>query len=145
MSSYMPILVGTTLALAVSAYAAWINFDRDRAFYPTVVSVVASYYVLFSVMAGSARTTILETSIMGIFVAAASLGFRRNLWIAVAGLAGHGILDGFHGSLVYNPGVPPWWPPFCLAYDVTAAAILAMILLRAPALSKPRTETSPVP
>lgn len=141
----MPILVGTTLALAVSAYAAWINFDRDRAFYPTVVLVVASYYVLFAVMAGSARTTILETSIMGIFVLAASLGFRRNLWIAVAGLAGHGILDGFHGSLVYNPGVPRWWPPFCLAYDVTAAAILAMILLRAPALSKPRTETSPMP
>lgn len=144
MSSYMPMLIGATLALLVSAYAAWINFDRDRAFYPTVVMVVASYYVLFSVMGGSARSTIVETSIMGVFVAAASLGFKRNLWFAVAGLAGHGILDAFHGSLVFNPGVPRWWPPFCGAYDLMAAAILAFILLRAPALSKPRTGSSPL-
>ena len=145
MSPYMPILIGATLALVVSAYAAWIHFDRDRAFYPTVVMVVASYYVLFSVMGGSARSTVVETSIMGVFVAAASLGFKRNLWVAVAGLAGHGILDAFHGSLVYNPGVPPWWPPFCGAYDLMAGAILAMILLRDPPLSKPRTKTLPMP
>lgn len=138
-----PFAIGAALALAVSAYAAWIGFARDRAFYPTVLAVVASYYVLFSVMADSARTTILEVSIATIFIAAASLGFRRNMWLVVVALAAHAILDAFHGSLVANPGVPLWWPPFCLTYDLTAAAFLAMTLLRAPAPSKARAGAPP--
>jgi hypothetical protein len=38
--------------------------------------------------------------------------------------------DFVHGYLVTNPGVPFWWPPFCLAYDVTAAAALAWFTIR---------------
>jgi hypothetical protein len=140
-----PIVIGAVLALGVSAYAAWIGLDVDRAFYPTVVCVVASYYVLFSVMGGSTGSTILEISIASIFIAAASLGFRRNLWLVVMALAAHGILDAFHGSLVLNPGVPSWWPAFCGTYDLTAAAILALILRRAPAMSKVRAENRPTP
>lgn len=139
----MPLLTGIALALAVSAYATWIGFDRDRAFYPTVLVVIASYYVLFSVIAGIARTTIVEISIMTIFLVAASLGFRRNLWLVVAALAAHAILDAFHGSVVSNPGVPAWWPAFCLTYDLTAAAFLALTLLRSPSLSKPRIGSAP--
>lgn len=33
-----------------------------------------------------------------------------------------------HGHLVANPGVPRWWPGFCLAFDVVVAAILAWLL-----------------
>jgi hypothetical protein len=138
-----PIMIGAVLALGVSLYAAWIGFDADRAFYPTVLTVVASYYVLFSVMAGSTSTTIPELAIASVFIAAASLGFRRNLWLVVVALAAHGILDAFHGSLVPNPGVPSWWPAFCGTYDVTAAGILAIILRRAPALSKGRVGHHP--
>lgn len=143
MSSFVPVLVGAALALVVSLYAAWINLDSDRAFYPTVLTVIASYYVLFSAMAGEPRAMMSEIAIMFIFVVAASVGFRRNLWLVVIALAAHAILDGFHGSLVHNPGVPTWWPSFCLTYDLAAAGILAMILYRAPALTKPRTGTSP--
>ena len=32
------------------------------------------------------------------------------------------------GSVISNPGVPTWWPEFCLAYDVTAAVYLAWLL-----------------
>jgi hypothetical protein len=138
---FQPFAIGAGLALGVSAYAAWIGFDRDRAFYPTVLVVIAFYYVLFSVMAGITRSTILEISIASIFVAAASVGFRRNLWLVVVALAAHAILDAFHGSLVRNPGVPSWWPPFCLTYDLTAAGFLALILLRAP--SKVRSDNHP--
>lgn len=141
MNSFQPFVIGAVLALGVSAYAAWIGFDRDRAFYPTVLVVIALYYVLFSVMAGITPSTIPEISIASIFVAAASVGFRRNLWLVVAALAAHAILDAFHGSLVLNPGVPSWWPPFCLTYDLTAAGLLALILLRAP--SKVRAGNHP--
>ena len=106
MNLLQPIVIGAVLALGVSAYAAWVGLDRDRAFYPTVLIVIAFYYVLFSVLGGITSSTIPEISIAAVFVAAASLGFRRNLWLVVVALAAHGILDAFHGSLVLNPGVP---------------------------------------
>ncbi len=49
----MSFLIGTLLALGVGALSTWIGFDRDRAFYPTVMIVIASYYVLFAAMGGS--------------------------------------------------------------------------------------------
>ena len=41
-------------------------------------------------------------------------------------IAGHGVFDFFHHSLVENPGVPRWWPGFCLAFDVGLGAYLAV-------------------
>jgi hypothetical protein len=37
------------------------GFDRDRALYPTVLIVIASYYVLFAAMSGSVQTVLLES------------------------------------------------------------------------------------
>lgn len=124
----LPAIVGIVLALAVSAYAMAIGLDRDRAFYPTVMIVIASYYVLFAVMAGAGRAMIVEACVAGVFMIIATMGFTRNSWLVVAALAAHGILDLVHGSIVSNPGVPTWWPSFCLTYDVTAAAFLAWTL-----------------
>jgi hypothetical protein len=39
----MPYLAGIVLALTVSGLATLIGLDRDRAFYPTVLLVIASY------------------------------------------------------------------------------------------------------
>lgn len=68
---------------------------------------------------------------MLVFVIAAVAGFKRSAWIIVAGLAAHGVQDAVHGHIIANPGVPLWWPAWCLAYDVGAAGALAWILLRA--------------
>ena len=126
----MAYLIGLVLALAVSAYATTLRLDRDGAFYPTVLVVIAAYYVLFATMAGSGRAIIVESLIAAVFVVAASVGFRRSLWLVAAGLAAHGVMDFFHGRLVANPGVPAWWPAFCGAYDVAAAGYLAWRLTR---------------
>src|SRR5262245_58390417 len=117
--------MGVLLALAVGVFATVVGLDRDRAFYPTVAIVVASYYALFAVMGGSTRPLVLECAAGAVFVAAAVAGFRYSLWIAALALAGHGVFDLVHGALISNPGVPVWWPPWCLAYDVTAAVYLA--------------------
>lgn len=133
----IPALVGVALALAVSAYAMAIGLDRDRAFYPTVLIVIASYYVLFAVMAGAGRATIVEACVASVFLLVATIGFKWNSWFVVAALATHGMLDLVHGSVVSNPGVPTWWPAFCLTYDLTAAAFLAWSLnFRLPAKAK---------
>ena len=125
----LPYVVGLVLSISVAVFARLVGFDRDRAFYPTVLIVIASYYVLFAAMVGSMQTVVLESAVMAVFVIAAVAGFKRSAWIIVAGLAGHGLQDAIHGHIVANAGVPAWWPAWCLAYDVGAAAALAWIIV----------------
>ena len=130
----MPYIIGIVSALAISVYATALQLDRDRAFYPTVLNVIALLYILFAAIGGaSGRVFVIEALIGGVFIAAASVGFRGSLWLVAAGLAAHGIQDFFHGSIVANPGVPVWWPAFCGAYDVAAAGYLAWRLTQASA------------
>jgi hypothetical protein len=126
----MEYAVGIVLALVVSCFARVVGLDRDRAFYPTVAIVIALLYVLFAALGGSSHTLVVDSIVMGGFVLVAVLGFRLNLWLVVVCLAGHGVLDVFHGLVVASPGVPEWWPAFCLSYDVGAAGFLAWLLLR---------------
>lgn len=124
----MSYFAGFAIALVVSLWATFVGLDKDRAFYPTVLAVIASTYVLFAAMGGSGWTVVIELFIMAAFLVAVVLGFKRNLWLVVAALAAHGLLDLFHGHVVSNPGVPTWWPMFCLTYDISAAAYLALRL-----------------
>jgi hypothetical protein len=122
------LLVGAFLALAVGLFATSLGLDRDRAFYPTVTIVIAAYYVLFAVMGASTHVLILESLVGAVFLAVAVSGFRSSLWLVVVALAAHGMFDLVHGRVISNPGVPSWWPQFCLTYDVSAAAYLAWLL-----------------
>ncbi len=129
----MAFLVGVLLALTVGLSASFIGLDRDRAFYPTVMVVIASYYALFAVVGGSLQALAIESLVIVAFFGASVAGFKVSLWIVVAALAAHGVFDLIHSQLIANPGVPAWWPQFCLAYDVMAAAYLAWILSRSKA------------
>ena len=124
----MEYLIGVVLALAVAGTASSVGFDRERAFYPVVLIVVASYYVLFAVMGAHGRIVIVESLVAAIFMVVAVIGFERNLWVVAAALVAHGGLDLVHHRLIENPGVPPWWPGFCLAFDVAAGSFLAVLL-----------------
>ena len=128
----LPYVIGLALSAGVAVFGRRAGFDRDRAFYPTVLIVVASYYVLFGAMSGSVQTVALECLGMTAFTMAAVAGFKWNTWIVVAGLAAHGVFDGFHGHILDNAGVPAWWPAFCFSYDIGAAAGLAWLALNRP-------------
>ena len=128
----MEYLIGLMLSLAVAGFAAVIGFDPERAFYPTVMIVIASYYVLFAAMGASGRTLIIEIVIASAFLMIAVLGFRENLWIVVAALIGHGVFDFIHHFFIDSPGVPHWWPGFCLAFDALLGGVLAVRLIRHP-------------
>ena len=45
-------------------------------------------------------------------------------------MTARGVFDALHDQVITNPGVPAWWPQFCLSYDVMAAGYLASLLLR---------------
>jgi len=130
----MPVIWGLTLAVAVTIFARLSGLDRDRAFYPLVLIVVASYYDLFAAMGGTRSDLIEEFVAFALFAGAAVIGFRTSLWIVAAGLAAHGVFDFFHHEIVSNGGVPSWWPAFCLSYDVAAAGCLAILLSLSPPL-----------
>jgi hypothetical protein len=126
----MEYLIGIALAALVCAFALLSGFDRDRVFYPTVVIVNATYYILFAVMGNSGPAITMESLVVCAFSALAVVGFKRNLWVAVAGLAGHGVFDFFHHLIITNPGVPVWWSGFCMSFDALAGAFLAVLLMK---------------
>src|SRR5215813_7000151 len=126
----MEYLIGAGLAVGVCAFATLVGFDRDRVFYPILAIVNATYYILFAVIGSSTPALVLESLIAVAFLAVAAAGFQKNLWLIVAALAGHGVFDFFHHLLIQNPGVPVWWPGFCLSFDVPAGGFLAILLFR---------------
>jgi hypothetical protein len=123
-------LIGLFLSLAVAGLAAIIGLDRERAFYPTVLIVIASYYVLFALMAASGRALLIEIVVASGFLLFAIIGYKRNLWLVAIALAGHGAFDIVHHLLIENPGVPRWWPGFCLVFDIILGGLLAVRLMR---------------
>jgi hydrogenase-4 membrane subunit HyfE len=133
----MPYVIGIVLSVVVALFGRYVAFDRDRAFYPTIMIVIAAYYVLFAAMSGSVQAVVIESGVMMLFVAAAVAGFKSSAWIVVAALAGHGVFDAVHGYVIENTGVPAWWPAWCLAYDVGAAAGLAWLLRHGPVANAP--------
>jgi hypothetical protein len=126
----MEYLVGILLSLATIVFAAVVGLDRERSFFSTVAFVVATYYVLFALMGASHRTLMVEIAMaIGFFVIAA-IGFKGNFWLVAVALIGHGIFDSVRSGLISNPGVPRWWPGFCMAFDVVFGGWLALLLLR---------------
>ena len=126
----MEYVIGVILTLAVAAFATVVGFDRERAFYATVLIVIASYYALFAVMGASTRTLIIESIVAGVFVLFAVLGFKGNYWLVVVAFIGHGVFDSVRHFFIDNPGVPQWWVGFCLASDVVFGAWLAVLMIR---------------
>ena len=59
----MEYLIGLILSVAVAGFATLIGFDRERVFYPTVLIVIAFYYVLFAAAGASGRTLLIEIAI----------------------------------------------------------------------------------
>jgi hypothetical protein len=143
----MEYLVGVILGFVVGGFGAASGFDRDRAFYPTALIVIASYYCLFAVM-GFAVAGAPQYSALGVEMAAglvfstlAVLGFKKSLWLAAAGIAGHGLFDFFvHDWLVTNAGMPVWWPGFCGTIDIVIGGWLAVRLWYKPTITRRERE-----
>src|SRR3954447_11155093 len=123
------VLVGAVLGIGVGLFGTSTGLDRDPAFYPVTMIVTASYYALFAVLGGSSHALALEVLAGVVFLALAVAGFKSSLWLVAGALVAHAIFDLVRGSVINNPGVPSWWPPFCLSLDLALAAYLAWLLV----------------
>lgn len=126
----MEYLIGLLLSLAVVGLVVVIGLDRERGFYPTVMILTAAYYVLFALMGGSTRALMIELLVASGFSLMAIIGYKKNLWLIVIALLGHGVFDMVHRLMFENPGVPHWWPGFCLVIDVILGGLLAARLMQ---------------
>ena len=126
----MEYLIGAALGIGIGIFTSLVRMDRDRALYPTMLITIALLYDLWAVLGGSNHALLLEAAVGVIFIGLAVAGFRWSLWFTVVGLIGHGIFDLVHPQLFQNPGVPTWWPAFCMAADVALGAFLAILITR---------------
>lgn len=124
----MELVIGLVLGLATVVAARMIGLDRERGFFPILLMVIATYYVLFATMGQAPGAIVAEAVAATVFSVVAVAGFKWTPWIVVAGLAAHGLFDLVHGALISNPGVPAFWPVFCAAFDVVLAVTLALQL-----------------
>jgi len=126
----MEYAVGVILGIIVGIFSTVVGLDRDRALYPAILVVVASYYSLFAIMGGSNTALVLETILGLVFVLVAAVGFRTNLWLVAAGITGHGVMDIFHHLMIDNRGIPAYWPMFCMSIDIVLGLYMALLLGR---------------
>jgi hypothetical protein len=85
---------------------------------------------LFAAMGGSGRIIVLEIVVASGFLLFAIVGYKISLWLVAIGLVGHGVFDIFHHLIIENPGMPLWWPGFCMACDVVLGGFLMVLLWR---------------
>nr|WP_136252409.1 DUF6010 family protein [Ningiella ruwaisensis] len=110
------IFIGLVLSLLIIVFAKLTRFEQDLSFYPTLLIVIASYYVLFSVIAG--HSILLEAFIALAFFGIAILGAYKSLVIVGLGIVVHGAYDIIHAVYLNNSVSPSWWPAFCATVDI---------------------------
>ena len=116
------------MALLLAIFAKVTRFDQDKSFYPTVLIVIASYYILFAFIYGEGVIT--EVIVATIFLLAALVGALYLPIITGIGIIVHGVFDLIYPIVINNGGVPSWWPAFCAGVDITLGAWVICLALK---------------
>ena len=122
------IIVGL-LGGILTALIAWSPIIPDPlAFHTVSLTMIGAIYMGFAFADGRPAIMILELSVATVFITLALLG----LWIApmfiAAGLVLHGIWDLLHGPRGIKTKLPPWYPPFCAAFDFVFAGVFLYLV-----------------
>jgi hypothetical protein len=83
---------------------------------------IAGAYPAMALREESPRAVALESVASAAFVGLAVTGLRRRSRLGIAaGLVGHAVWDAVHHLSGVGTTPPRWFPPFCMAADVTLA------------------------
>ncbi len=103
----IPFIAGGLLAVTVAAFAKATRFELDRGFYPTVLIIIPSYYVLFAILGGSSRALLWETVVAVAFSVVAVSGALRFPFLVGGGIAATASLTSSTISSFRTPGSRP--------------------------------------
>ena len=113
----------------LQAASPWAFFWLEPAtVYALGLVLIAAVYIGFSVADGRPKVIAVEVVVASLFVLVAAVGVTGPAWVLVAGLAGHGVKDLWQHRTRFVANTR-WWPPFCAAVDVVAAALIAVALV----------------
>jgi hypothetical protein len=96
--------------------------------YALGLALIAAVYIGFGVADGRPRVVAVETVVASVFVVVAAAAVTGSAWLIVAGLAGHALKDFWQHRTGFVASTR-WWPPFCAAVDVVAAALIAVAIV----------------
>ena len=100
---------------------------RPATAYAISLVLIAAIYIGFAVADGRRKVVAVEVSVATVFVLVGAVAVTGSLWVAVAGLIGHGAKDLWQHRTGFVNNTR-WWPPFCLTVDWVAAAIVAIAI-----------------
>jgi len=93
------------------------------------LALIGGAYIGFGAAANSSREFLLELAVAALYGVAALAGL---LWTPIAlplGLAAHALWDLLHHNGLFGARVPHWYIPFCVVFDLLAAAFLFALYL----------------
>ena len=96
--------------------------------YALGLALIAAVYIGFGVADGRPRVVAVETVVASVFVVVAAAAVTGSAWLIVVGLAGHALKDFWQHRTGFVANTR-WWPPFCAAVDVVAAALIAVAIV----------------
>ena len=118
-----PSIIGAALAIPALAFAFLLPREAAIEFAAITLAVTAGAYAGFALQ--DPRRPVLWVEMTGAvaFAAAALLGLWLTPYAIPAAYVLHAVWDLLHhrGRIV-STGVPSWYIPFCIVFDLTAAA-----------------------
>ena len=112
---------------AASPLAVW--WLEAGTVYALSLILIASVYIGFAVADGRPTVIAVESSVAAIFVVVAAAAISGPAWLLVIGLIGHALKDLWQHRTHFVAGTR-WWPPFCCAVDLVAAALIAIRIVQ---------------
>ncbi len=117
-------LVGGVVQAAAPLGVWWLD---PATVYALSLTVIAAVYVGFAVADGRPAVIAVKSSVAAVFVVLAAAAVTGPAWLLVLGFTGHGLKDLWQERRQYVANTR-WWPPFCLVFDLVAAAILVFLI-----------------
>ena len=117
MSGYkLAIFIGLCLALFIILAGKYSRFDRDTSYFPVLLIVIASYYVLFAIMQN--QSIVFELMVASCFLFLAVFCAKKAPIVIGIALIMHGLYDILHVFVLKHQVAPHWWGEFCASVDI---------------------------
>jgi hypothetical protein len=123
----VPLIWGVVFGFLNAAAPLGFWWIRPATVYALGLVLIAAVYIGFAVADGRRKVIAAEVSVATVFVLVGAVAVTGSLWVAVAGLVGHGAKDLWQHRTGFVNNTR-WWPPFCATVDWVAAAIVAIAI-----------------
>lgn len=122
--------MGVGLAVIMVAPLLLLSKQAGFQFLAVLLGFVGAIYFGFAVADGRVTVLLVEFSVSGVFLAAGAVALWADSPVILAmGYAAHAVWDCVHHPRAVSTPVRNWYPPFCVAFDVVAAAFILVWLV----------------